>query len=86
MSCVEASVEPGRKHQNNEAGLADCRVPEVPVVMLEGESMSLSEEKSKVRQFLAIQYPADLEESPVAAPEEAASIGVFAVDLEGEAY
>lgn len=84
MSCIEANVEPGLKRQNDTAVLADRKVSEVPVIFIEGESISLSEAKSKVCQFLVNQYPADLDESPVVVSEDVASIDVFADDLDGE--
>lgn len=47
--------------------------------------MSTEEVKSQMRQFLAAQYPADLEKSPAGAPEEVASIEVLAGDLKEKA-
>lgn len=43
------------------------------------------EANSQMHQLLTVKYPADLEESPEAAPEEEASINVLAEDLECEA-
>lgn len=39
------------------------------MIFVEGPSISLSEAKSQVRQFLAAQYPADVGDSPLVAPE-----------------
>lgn len=85
MSCVDASFEPVQKRQYDGALLADRSLVEVPVVLVKGESISLSGAKRNVRQFLAAVYPADLEKSPVPAPEEGASIHVLSGDVEGEA-
>lgn len=66
--------KPGWKLQNNGAVLEDCRLPDVPVVFIEGRAMYLWEAKSEVRQFLAVRYRAVLEESPAAARGEVLSI------------
>lgn len=47
--------------------------------------MSLSEARWQVLQFLATQYPADLEGSQAPAPEEVARINFLNGDLEGKA-
>lgn len=44
---------------------ADHRIPEVCVIFLERELISLSEPESAVHQFLVTQNPTDLEEFPV---------------------
>lgn len=46
-------------------------------MFLDGESMSLWEVRLQIRQWLSGLYPADAEESSLAAPEEVASIGVL---------
>lgn len=65
--------------------LTDYMLLKVPVILMEGVSMTLSEAKSKVRQFIAAQYPADLENSSTAAPKEVGSIDLLTSDLEGDA-
>lgn len=62
-----------------------CKFPEVPVILVEGESLSLPESKTQVRQFLAVLDPFDLEAPPAVAPQELPSIDLLAGDLEGEA-
>lgn len=47
--------------------------------------MSLSELRLQGRKFLGARYLADLEESPMAAPERVASINALPGNLEGEA-
>lgn len=64
--------------------MADSRVPEIPVIFVNGDPMSLLEAKSRVCQFLANQYPADLKGSSVAASEDVRSIYVFTKDIHGE--
>lgn len=64
--------------------LTDRKLEEGPGIFLEGGSMSLLEASSQVRQLLAAQYPFNLEDSPAAAPEEAASIDVLFDDLDGK--
>lgn len=49
--------------------LAGRQLPEVPVILVEGRFMFLSETKLSVRQFLAAQYPLDIEEALVGAVE-----------------
>lgn len=85
MSCIETSVDPGRKLQNDGSILADRKFSEAPVFFVEGESMSLSETKWKFRQFLAALYSTDIEKSLAAGPEEGANVDVFACDQHGEA-
>lgn len=53
MSLVKASIEQGRKLQNDDVALADRKLPDVLVVFIEGASMSQKEAKSQVHQFLA---------------------------------
>lgn len=84
VRCVQATDEPGRRGRNHGAVLADHKLREVPVIFVEGESISLSEVKLGVHQFLAAQYPAILEEPLARASKEVASIEVLANDLEGE--
>lgn len=84
MSCVEASVNAGRKCQIEGEVLDDRKLPEVPVVFVEGASKSLSQVKPQVRQILMARYPAGFEESSAATPEEMASNEEHAGDLEGE--
>lgn len=62
--------------------LADRKAPEVPEIFLEAEAMSLSEERSQVRQFLATRYSAGLKESLGEAPEELTSMEVLSCDLD----
>lgn len=52
---------------------------------MEGASISLSEDESQVRQFLAASYPVEFGEPLVAASEKMASIGLIKSDLEGKA-
>lgn len=86
MSLAEAGGEPGPKSQSDGAVLPDCKVAEVPVKFLEGESVPLSEaESAAVCQFIGSLYPAGVEESLPAVPEKVASIDVLADDLESEA-
>lgn len=61
--------------------MTDHKLPEVPVISVEGESISLSEGKSQVLYFLATRNLANLEKSPAVAPEEMASINVLAGGL-----
>lgn len=46
MRCFEAIFELGRKRQKDSALLAGHKDSEVPVIFLEGESMSLSEKST----------------------------------------
>lgn len=85
ISSFGASVEPGRKRPNDCNLLTDCKLPKVPVIFIEGESISPSEANLQVRQFFVTPYPASLEEYPAAVPGGLASIDVLAGDLEGEA-
>lgn len=78
MSCFEATTRPSRKHLNDGAVLADCRLPEVPVIFVECECVSIYEAKSQVCQSLAVRYPDDFEEFPAAAHEERTIIDVLA--------
>lgn len=85
MRCVEATFEPGRTPLSDGEVQADRKHPEKPSTLVVGESMSPSKAKLQVRQLLAARYPANLEESLVAALEEVASIDVLVGDLKGEA-
>lgn len=67
MSCTDASVNQGPKGQIDGAGLADRKVSEVPVIFLEGKLISRLEARSQVRQFIATQNLAGLEQSLAAA-------------------
>lgn len=51
------------------------------MIFVKHEPVSLTKARLKVRQFLATQYPDDLEESMVAVPEEVASIEMLASNL-----
>lgn len=73
----------GPKFQNRGAGLTDSRTL-VQLFVLECESTSLVEAKSKPPQFLATWYPADLEEYWAAACEEVARTDVLFEDLDVE--
>lgn len=84
VSCVEVTVQPGRRRLNDCLLLVDEKLLEVPVNFLEGDSIYLSEAKLQVRKPLSFRYPADFEESEAKAPEKMASIDVLAGDLEGE--
>lgn len=70
VSCIEATADPGRKHLNDSAVLADGKLLEVPLILVEDASMSLSKEESQGRQFLSAQYPGDVEEYPARAFSE----------------
>lgn len=63
----------------------DCRLLEVPVLFLKGDSVSLSECNSQVRQLMGDCYCFDLDQSPTAAPEKVESTDAPAGDLEIEA-
>lgn len=58
MNFVEATVKPGRKSLNDGAVVEDRKLPEVPVIVVDGDPVSPSEEKPQVRQVLASRYPA----------------------------
>lgn len=81
VSCIEASDPTGRNHQNDGVMLADRKLSELSVLLLEGEQMSLLELRSQMRGFLTAWYRANVEESPVMAPEGVASIRELARDL-----
>lgn len=68
VSCIEATVELGRKRLNDGAGLANRKHSEVPKIFVEDESISLSEANLHVHQILTSPNFPDLEESPVVAP------------------
>lgn len=85
MRCVETSAEPDRQCQNNGEGLTDPKAPKLSVILLEGESMSLSDAKSQVRQFLMTPYLVEIEDSPAAASGKVASIKVLTGVLDVEA-
>lgn len=65
--------------------LPENKLPSVPVIFVDGGSMSRLVGKSRVLQFFAAQYPYDIAESPTAASEEGASIEMFASHQDGEA-
>lgn len=70
LSCCDwLAVEPGHKHSNNCAVLPDRILPKVPLIFVEGESMSLLEAKSRGPQFLEPRYFTYFEDSPAADPE-----------------
>lgn len=81
---VESIVKPGRKILRDGAVLTDLKLTEVPVVFVEGESMSLPEVKSQVLQLLSTRYPFSLEESLVVASEAVASIHALTSDMDCE--
>lgn len=56
MSCDEASVQQDPQRPIGGTVLAIFKLFEVPVIFVEGESMSQSEAKSQLRQLLAAQY------------------------------
>lgn len=70
MGCIEANVGPGWKILHYGAVLEDRKIPEVPVISVDTDSMSLSEWKSKALQLLAAGDPADFETSVLGAPEK----------------
>lgn len=85
MIISEPTVGPGWGRLNDGTVLRHRRLPEVLVIFVQCESMSLSEAKSPMNQFLETWYFADFEEFPAGAPEEVGGIHVLAVDLEDEA-
>lgn len=85
VSCVQKSVQRGRNRQIEDAVIAGCKPLEVPVNFVKGRSMSLSALKLQEHQFLSTWYPANLKQSPTAAPQEVASISVLSVDPAGGA-
>lgn len=64
--------------------LEDLNTLVVPVIFLEGKSISPSEAKSPECQFLVTKYPPDLEEFLVVPAEEIVSINVFNSDIDYE--
>lgn len=54
ISWIEASVEANWKSLNDGAVRVACKLPEVSVILVDGESISLSEAKSQFRQLLAL--------------------------------
>lgn len=66
--------------------LADPKPPEIPAVSLQDVSLSFLKVSSQVRQFLVTQYPADIEENSVTAPEEVASTEVLDGILDNKVY
>lgn len=82
MSNFDRTVGPGRKHLNDVAGLTDLWLPEIPIIFVEGESMSMSQVKVQVHQFLVTRYPTHLAKSPASAPGEVGDIDWLASDLE----
>lgn len=85
MSCVEVSVEQGRKRQSHFSVSSDCKVNKVRMISFECESMSLSDGKSEKPQFSATKYQNDCQKSPSEVPEEGVMFNVLADDLNGEA-
>lgn len=85
MSCIMATSEPGRKRQKHGAVLVDRKLPEVPGILVDRESVSLSEGKSQVGIFLTFRFSANLENSPTTPPEEVGSIHVLSSDLDVQA-
>lgn len=69
MSCVEASDEPGGKHQNDGVVLGDGNLPEGYGIFVEGRSMTLSEPKSNLSQFFSVPYLLDVEGASVVTPQ-----------------
>lgn len=84
MSSVEASVELVQKPQDDCAVLADCKLPEVPVIVFAGHSMSLHEGKLHVRQLLGAQCPIYLQKSSAAAREKLGSMELLSSVLDAE--
>lgn len=82
LSWVEATIELGHKRISDGAVLKDRKIPEVPIVFVDGESTSPSEARLSLRQFLGARYSADFEESLGLAAEEVASIYEAAGDLQ----
>lgn len=81
VSCIEATLKQGLKRLNGGTVPTDPKLPEVPLLFLKGEAMSLLETKLLVCQLLAAQYPAELEESLAVAPEKVANIDKLTEDL-----
>lgn len=46
VRCVEATVEPDQKHVNKGAVLENSKLLVLPVVRVDGKSVSMSDEKS----------------------------------------
>lgn len=65
--------------------LEDSKLADVPVILVEGKSISLSEAKSQVPQFLVVRCSVNRKESPAAAVEGVASIDVLTGDLKDKA-
>lgn len=80
MRSIEATLE---QYLNYRAVLADRNLPEVPVIFVKGESMSLLEAKWQVREFLVFWNPVDLDESLEAASENVVTISGISSDLQG---
>lgn len=78
---VESTVEPGRQYLNEGATMTDCKLMEWPIIFVKGESMTLWEAKSQLRQLFATRYRADLEECSAVAPEEVVRTNMLAGDL-----
>lgn len=85
MSCVEASIKPGQKLQNNGAMLVGCNLFEVPAVFVKGKPIFLSDGQSPLCQFLAAWYPVDFQWSLAVASQKVASVVLLAGDLDREA-
>lgn len=65
--------------------LATRKLPEVLVIVVDGERLSLSKAEWQVRHFMGTQYSSDLEQYLMAIFEEMASTDVLTGDLEGGA-
>lgn len=70
QSCVEATIELGRKRVIDGAVLVYRKLLEVVVIFEQCELMSLWGAKSQVRQMLVARYPANPEESLAVALKE----------------
>lgn len=76
----------GGERQNDATVLAGRKVHEACAKFLDGESMSLVEVKLPVRQFLATQHLADLEESIMPDSEKVTRIDIVGDILDGGAH
>lgn len=85
VSWVETSIEPGGKRVIADTVLTDSKLWYVPVIFSKCASISLLETEFQVHEILTAQYPADLEKSAAEAPEDVASIGPLADDLQRKA-
>lgn len=83
VSYVKRSVELSRNFQNDGVLRADRKLPNVPVIFVEVDIMSLTVAKAEVHHLSATRYPASLEEYQTGAPKEMGSIEVLAIYLKG---